>query len=396
VIVAGVLGAAVPARGASTNGTDRTKLGQLERKVALQGAHVQALVAQSNAASEKLAGIRIEIAFEHDKLAKDNRLVTRANHDLGRLAVADYVSQAAGNSSSITSFSSSSDVASQIAKQEYLGVAGGQIDQSIANLAALQHRALVIKGLLQVRERAVAATLTLATSTNSAAQQALNAVDASLSRLSARVLAQISAANARASAAKDKIAESSLASQQRSTLHQSASSAPVALNANVTPGTYENPLRSIGGLVAQRIDQGVDFQGFGPLYAVGDGVVLSTYNAGWPGGTYISYRLTDGPAAGLVAYAAEDIYPRVQIGQAVNAQTVIGEMYEGSAGIETGWAEPSGDGVTMASEYGQFGGSNSTAFGFNFSQFLGSLGADGGIMQNSSPSGSLPSGWPTF
>jgi hypothetical protein len=125
-------------------------------------------------------------------------------------------------------------------------------------------------------------------------------------------------------------------------------------------------------------------------------VVLSTVNGGWPGGTFIAYRLTDGPANGLVVYAAEDIDPLVAVGQSVAAATVLGTMYEGPDGIETGWADPSGDGLTMAADAGQFSGSNSTAFGANFSELLTAVGAPPGILQNNPPTGTLPADWPTW
>ena len=38
-------------------------------------------------------------------------------------------------------------------------------------------------------------------------------------------------------------------------------------------GDYRNPLRGVSGLVPQRIDDGVDFAGLGPVYALGDAVV---------------------------------------------------------------------------------------------------------------------------
>ena len=167
---------------------------------------------------------------------------------------------------------------------------------------------------------------------------------------------------------------------------------------NATPDAptgYENPLRGAQGLSPERIDQGVDYMAYGPIYTIGDGVVLSTVNGGWPGGTFITYKLESGPAAGLVVYAAEDINPTVSIGQQVTANTVIGEIYEGWTGIETGWANGS-EGDTMAMVAGQFNGSNSTAFGWNFDQLLVSLGAPGGILQQSVPSGAVPSGWPTW
>ena len=100
--------------------------------------------------------------------------------------------------------------------------------------------------------------------------------------------------------------------------------------------------------------------------------MLSTVNGGWPGGTYITYRLSDGPAAGLVVYAAEDIEPLVQAGESVTPNTVLGTVYEGPDGIETGWAD-NGTGDTMARDASQFYGWNSTAFGANFSELLVSL-----------------------
>jgi len=62
----------------------------------------------------------------------------------------------------------------------------------------------------------------------------------------------------------------------------------------------ENSLLTI--LVPERIDQGVDFSGSGPVYALGDGIVTNAiaYSPGWGGG-WITYQLSDGPDAGLVA-----------------------------------------------------------------------------------------------
>ena len=106
---------------------------------------------------------------------------------------------------------------------------------------------------------------------------------------------------------------------------------------------YLNPLRNVSDLVPERIDQGVDFSGSGPVYALGDGVVTnaSAYYPGWGGG-WITYQLSDGPDAGLVVYLAEDVTPTFLVGQHVTPSTVIGDMFEGGDGIETGWAQASG------------------------------------------------------
>ena len=162
-----------------------------------------------------------------------------------------------------------------------------------------------------------------------------------------------------------------------------------------SPGGYANPLRAVQVLTPERIDQGVDYAGFGSLYAIGNGVVLNTVGSGWPGGTFIAYQLSDGPARGLVVYTAEDIQPSVEVGQTVTTDTVIGHMYAGPDGIELGWADGSRLPDTMARKYGQYHGSNSTAFGYNFSRLLQSVGAPGGIL-NGSPSGDLPAGWPSW
>src|SRR5258708_10547615 len=100
---------------------------------------------------------------------------------------------------------------------------------------------------------------------------------------------------------------------------------------------YANPLRAVQGLTAERIDQGVDYSGSGDIYALGPGTIENVYNAGWPGGAFISERLSGGPYAGLYSYAAENISPAVAVGQPVDDATVIGRV---TGGIETGWAAP--------------------------------------------------------
>ena len=173
------------------------------------------------------------------------------------------------------------------------------------------------------------------------------------------------------------------------------SSTPSPPPAQGSSSGYANPLRSASALSPERIDQGVDYSGFGPVYTIGNGVVRNTVGGGWPGGTFIAYQLTDGPASGLVVYLAEDVEPNVQVGQTVSSGTVIGQMYAGPDGIETGWANGASLPDTMARDAGQFDGTGSSAFGVNFSRFLQSLGAPGGILEGS-PTGSLPPGWPQW
>src|SRR4029077_8083014 len=109
---------------------------------------------------------------------------------------------------------------------------------------------------------------------------------------------------------------------------------------------YRNPLRNIKGLTPERIDMGVDYAGAGPIFAIGPGVIVNTTNSGWPGGAFISERLEGGQYSGKYWYAAENIQPRVHVGQHVDSNTVIGILINASPHMETGWAAPPGTGET--------------------------------------------------
>ena len=163
---------------------------------------------------------------------------------------------------------------------------------------------------------------------------------------------------------------------------------------------YLNPLRAVSGLVPERVDQGVDFAGTGPVYAIGDAVVTDAMgvNSGWPGGGWVSYQLTDGPDAGLVVYVAEDVTPTVQAGQHVSSATVIANMYNGSDGIETGWAAAQTS-LTAESQMPEAGGIGAggpfpTMVGLSFDGLLQSLGVPASPGAGTSGYGTLPAGYP--
>jgi len=177
--------------------------------------------------------------------------------------------------------------------------------------------------------------------------------------------------------------------------HQPKHAAAAAPSAAV----YRNPLRSVSGLLPERVDMGVDFGGAGPVYALGDAVITNATasNSGWPGGGWITYRLTSGPAAGLMVYVAEDVTPAVQVGQTVTSSTVIANMFNGSAGIETGWAMP--DGSSAESQLPEAGGVSGggpfpTMVGLNFEALLRTLGVPAAPNAAESGNGTLPSNYP--
>ncbi len=162
---------------------------------------------------------------------------------------------------------------------------------------------------------------------------------------------------------------------------------------------YANPLRAVTGLRPERVDEGVDYGGSGPIYAIGDGVVTSTAG-NWPAGTFISYRLTDGPAAGKMVYVAENVTPAVTVGQAVTMDTVLGTLHDAYPDMEIGWAADS-YGDTMAAKAGEWSSSadassTPTAYGINFNDLLTSLGAPSGVVGSSSTSGVVAADWPSW
>jgi hypothetical protein len=147
-----------------------------------------------------------------------------------------------------------------------------------------------------------------------------------------------------------------------------------------TPGTFNSKVSPVGpGLTQGRTDQGVDFSGKGSLFAVGSGTILSTHNAGWPGGgTFIALKLDHPPdAQHSVVYYAESINPAVSAGQHVNAGQIVGTATGGSTGIEIGWGDPMhlGQALSVANgTAGQKDNQGGTPEGRNFLSFIG--GAD--------------------
>ena len=144
---------------------------------------------------------------------------------------------------------------------------------------------------------------------------------------------------------------------------------------------------------------GVDFGGAGQVYALGNAVITNATgtSAGWPGGGWITYKLTDGPDAGLTVYLAEDVSPTVQVGQHVSSATVIANMFAGGDGIETGWAQQSGlSAESQLAEAGSVGGNGPfpTRIGLNFEELLQSLGAPAAPNRDQYPYGLLPANYP--
>ncbi len=384
----------VPASAAGASvASDQAQVQALQHKIAAEGEHIQSLVARSNAAQARASELDAQVAGQQKILDADRAAEANAALAVQHLAVSAYMRSGTIDTAALDLFRESNDTTRVLAHNTYAGIVGGKLSDAIANFHLARAKAEDAQKTLRSEQAQANETLRQVNAARKKAEGAIADEQATLSHAQADLFVAL-AAQRRASQAAAEQQLASNVSPPSSTPSPPPPPPVLPPPTNTPPGSYANPLRAISGLTPERIDQGVDFSGFGPIYAVGNGVVLSTTNSGWPGGTFIAYRLTDGPAAGLVVFSAEDINPSVQVGSTVSANTVIGQMYEGPNGIEMGWANPSGDGDTMARTYNEYAGGNSTAFGYNFSQFLQSIGAPGGILQ--STPGPLPIPWPQW
>lgn len=179
---------------------------------------------------------------------------------------------------------------------------------------------------------------------------------------------------------------------------QTASPVASSGETDMTRGYYVNPLSQVANLVPERIDQGADFGGSGPVLAIGNAVITETNGGGWPGGPFMSYRLTSGPFAGRYVYVAENVTPTVSVGQTVQAGQQIAVMFDGGSGIETGWAASGGfQPLSQTAAAGSISGANlppgGTAVAKDFDTFLHSLGVPLAPNYDAPTGGSLPAGW---
>lgn len=374
---------AIPATTAEADvGSDQAQISALEQKIAQEGAEVQDLVVTYDQAQTAEAVAANRVVAAQARLTADEKTEDQALTVLRAIALTSYMTDSQ-NDSSLAIFSTAT-ATSAAAEQEYTQIANQTLRDAVDAVDVDIRATQVTETQLRSAQAQAQANLDTAAAAKSAAQSQLAQDDALLAQVKGNLAALLEQEQAQQQA------------QEQAMAAAQAAANPVNIIYTPSPGTYVDPLSAINDLTPERVDQGVDYSGYGPIAAVGDGQVLSTANSGWPGGTFIAYKLTDGPAAGLVVYAAEDIEPLVSVGQSVTAGQTLGTMYEGPDGIETGWADPSGDGVTMARDYGQFSGANSTAFGANFSQLLASVGAPPGVMQNEPATGSLPPNWPQW
>lgn len=137
---------------------------------------------------------------------------------------------------------------------------------------------------------------------------------------------------------------------------------------NVAPNSsgLANPIGK--GLVRGRTDEGVDFTGSGPLYAMGSGTITEVIGSGWPGGIYINLKMDNGQDI----YYAENITPMVVVGERVKAGQQIGHANGFYPYIEIGFGTGAPQTAAASSHYTE---GQVTAEGSQMASLLTSLGA---------------------
>ncbi|MBV9801572.1 MAG: AAA family ATPase, partial [Solirubrobacterales bacterium] len=154
----------------------------------------------------------------------------------------------------------------------------------------------------------------------------------------------------------------------------------------VSPGPYVSPFLHATSVQPQRIDQGVDYDGTGPINAIGDATItlITPARPGWPGNFFIEYQLTGpGPDQGKFVYVAEDITPwqnpPLHAGEHVQAGQPIATFGPNLGdGIETGWGLPNAEAAYADSQYHE---GERTAAGQDFSNLMQSVGAPAGCAE---------------
>lgn len=160
---------------------------------------------------------------------------------------------------------------------------------------------------------------------------------------------------------------------------RTAAPEPVQAVAAPVPSQYVNPFR-FGSWSPARIDEGVDWipNVASPVVAIGDGVITySSMSSGWPGGGFITYRLTSGSHAGLYVYVAEHITGLLPAGTVVRAGQQIATALPGYPWTEWGWASPGGPEPAPSAQYNGAPDGTATPGGQAFARFLISIGVTG-------------------
>lgn len=176
---------------------------------------------------------------------------------------------------------------------------------------------------------------------------------------------------------------------------QNASSSSADCGSGTTgsgSGDYVSPFSTkADGWTLARIDQGVDYCTSKALRvrAIGDGeVTYSTTTSGWPGGAYLTYKLTGGDHSGVYIFIAEQLTNLHPVGKISAGDVLATSVPNGHCTLEMGYSGgPTGSTARAYSCYKEGLVTNS---GKEFARFLRKIGVP--TRDNPGPGPDMPTG----
>ena len=241
----------------------------------------QLVVSYDQAQAHKVA-VDAQLAAVTTHLAADRRAEIRATGVLRQLALNSYMT--GSDDDATLALFDADDNPAQASKQEYMQVASDRLASAVDAVNTDRLKTQSARTELRAEQAQAEADVQKLASARQAAQAALATDDALLSQAQNNLQAALGAAAEQREEAEEEEEEAMAAKAAAAKAAQAAAASqappPGSVTINPSPGSYVNPLRGINGLTPERIDQGVDYSGYGPIYAIGDGVVLSTVNSG--------------------------------------------------------------------------------------------------------------------
>ncbi|MCU1466170.1 MAG: hypothetical protein JWM72_2098, partial [Actinomycetia bacterium] len=270
--------------------SDQAAIAQIQQQIAADGARAQDLVSRFNDVQAHVNALEAQIAQDEKLVSAALRDETAAMSAMRRVAIKAYTTGTGMGSPTLEMLSSTSDINRTLERNHYLGAVGSKWEDALTALRLSQARTRDAEGGLRADQSQAKKTLGDLTSARDAATAAIAAGEAKLARVNGN-LRSLLAADAKKRAAQNAAAERALAAAVSAPSPQPLVSTVPSIAPSPTfgptqpptvgpppptphpssSGGYANPLRAIQVLTPERIDQGVDYAGFGSLYAIGNG-----------------------------------------------------------------------------------------------------------------------------
>ena len=157
--------------------------------------------------------------------------------------------------------------------------------------------------------------------------------------------------------------------------------------------SYQNPLREAKDVLGTKVGAGVYYAGRGTVYPIGKAVVIvALTNARSPENSFISYKLTEGSAAGKIVFVSGTCSSGIKKDDQLEATTKLCDMSNKEPFTQIGWANDTGTAPADTVAEDQY-----SVYGENFAELLAKLGAPNVSVGSAQVTETkLPDGWPIW